>query len=46
MDVSKMMIKHMVAEVLVRVGESGIIKGATMARMSGTWNKGKGYRNV
>lgn len=38
-----MMIKHMVAEVLVRVGESGIIKGATVARMSGTWNKGKGY---
>ena len=36
----------MVAEMLVRVEESGIIKGATVARMSGTWNKGRGYRSV
>ena len=35
----------MVAEMLIRVGESGIIKGATVARMSGTWNKGRGYRS-
>ena len=30
----------MVAEMLIRVGESGKRKGATVAWMSGTWNKG------
>lgn len=31
---------------LIRVGESGKRKGATVAWMSGTWNKGMGYRSV
>jgi hypothetical protein len=35
----------MVAEMLIRVGESRINKGATMAWMSETRNKGKGYRS-
>ena len=34
----------MVAEMLIRVGESGKSKGATVAWMSETWNKGRGYR--
>lgn len=36
----------MVAEMLIRVGESGISKEATVAQMSETWNKGRGYRNM
>ena len=35
----------MVAEMLIRVGESGISKGATVAWMSEIWNKDRGYRN-
>ena len=31
---------------LIRVGESGKSKGATVAWMSETWNKGRGYRSV
>ena len=31
----------MVAEMLIRVGESGKSKGATVAWMSGIWNKGR-----
>ena len=36
----------MVAEMLICVGKSGISRGATVAWMSGVWNKGKGYRSV
>lgn len=35
----------MVAEMLIRVGESGKSMGATVAWMSGTWNKDRGYSN-
>ena len=35
----------MLTEMLIHVGESGISKGATVAWMSGTWNKGRGYRS-
>ena len=35
----------MVAEMPIRVGESGKNKGATVAWMSGTGNKGRGYRS-
>ena len=33
----------MVAEMLIHVGESGISKGATVAWMSGVWNKHMTY---
>ena len=33
----------MVEEMPIRVGESGKSKGATVAWMSGIWNKGRGY---
>ena len=37
--------KHMVAEMLIRVGQSGISKGVTITWMSGTWNKHMTYRS-
>ena len=36
----------MAAEMLIGVGESGKSRGVTVAWMSGTWNKGRGYRSV
>lgn len=36
----------MLTEMLIRVGESGISKGATVAWMSEIWNKGRDYRSV